>query len=85
MPLFNFTFRAMAAENELQLVAPDEPTARRVADLAIADVQRIESKYSRYRDDSDHHAHQSCRRQASRSSSTPKRPRCFTMPTSATA
>ena len=51
MPLFNFKFRAMAAENGLQLVAPDEPTARRIADLAIADVQRIESKYSRYRDD----------------------------------
>jgi thiamine biosynthesis lipoprotein len=51
MPLFNFKFRAMAAENGLQLVAPNEPTARRVADLAIADVQRIESKYSRYRDD----------------------------------
>ena len=42
----------MAAENELQLAAADEPAARRVADLAIADVQRIEAKYSRYRDDS---------------------------------
>ena len=52
MPLFRFTFRAMAAQNELQLVAADEPNARRVADLAIADVQRIEAKYSRYRDDS---------------------------------
>jgi FAD:protein FMN transferase len=52
MPLFSFPFRAMAAENELQLAAADEATARRVADLAIADVQRIEAKYSRYRDDS---------------------------------
>lgn len=52
MPLFRFTFRAMAAENELQLAAADEATARRAADLAIADVQRIEAKYSRYRDDS---------------------------------
>ncbi len=52
MPHFRFTFRAMAAENELQLAAADEPTARRAADLAIADVQRIEAKYSRYRDDS---------------------------------
>jgi FAD:protein FMN transferase len=51
MPLYRFTFRAMAAENELQLAASDENTARRAADLAIADVQRIESKYSRYRDD----------------------------------
>jgi len=52
MPLFRFSFRAMAAQNELQLVAPDESAARRVADLAIADVQRIETKYSRYLDDS---------------------------------
>ena len=51
MPLFRFTFRAMAAENELQLAAADAATARRAADLAIADVQRIEAKYSRYRDD----------------------------------
>ena len=52
MPLFRFTFRAMAAENELQLAAADEATARRAADRAIADVQRIEAKYSRYLDDS---------------------------------
>ena len=52
MPLFSFRFRAMAAENELQLAAADEATARRVADFAIADVRRIEAKYSRYRDDS---------------------------------
>jgi FAD:protein FMN transferase len=52
MPLFSFKFRAMAAENELQLAAADESTARRVADLAIADVKRIEAKYSRYLDDS---------------------------------
>ena len=52
MPNFRFTFRAMAAQNELQLAAADLSTARRVADLAVADVQRIEAKYSRYRDDS---------------------------------
>jgi thiamine biosynthesis lipoprotein len=52
MPLFSFRFRAMAAENELQLAAADEAIARRAADRAIADVQRIEAKYSRYRDDS---------------------------------
>jgi thiamine biosynthesis lipoprotein len=52
MPLYRFTFRAMAAQNELQLAAPDEKVARDAADRAIADVQRIESKYSRYRDDS---------------------------------
>ena len=52
MPLFRFTFRAMAAEHELQLHATDEGHARRAADAAIADVLRIEAKYSRYRDDS---------------------------------
>jgi len=52
MALFSFIFRAMAAENELQLAAPDAATARRAAELVIADVTRIESKYSRYRDDS---------------------------------
>jgi thiamine biosynthesis lipoprotein len=50
MPAFRFTFRAMAAENQLQLAAADHAVARRAADLAIADVQRIEAKYSRYRD-----------------------------------
>ena len=52
MPLYSFQFRAMAAENELQLAAADDATARRAADFAIADVRRIEAKYSRYRDDS---------------------------------
>jgi len=52
MPLFRFAFRAMAAHNELQLVAADHAAAQRAADRAIADVARIEAKYSRYRDDS---------------------------------
>jgi thiamine biosynthesis lipoprotein len=46
------TFRAMAAEHELALWAADPAVARRAADAAIADVQRIEAKYSRYREDS---------------------------------
>jgi len=50
--LFRFTFRAMAAEHELQLFAASHAEAQRVADAAIADVARIEAKYSRYRDDS---------------------------------
>ena len=52
MKLFRQTFRAMAAEHEIQLAAPDIDRARRAADAAIADVMRIEAKYSRYRDDS---------------------------------
>jgi thiamine biosynthesis lipoprotein len=50
--LFRFTFRAMAAEHELQLFAASAPLAERAAEAAIADVARIEAKYSRYRDDS---------------------------------
>ena len=52
MRLHRFTFPAMASTHELVLGAVDESHARRVADAAIADVARIEAKYSRYRDDS---------------------------------
>ena len=41
----------MAAEHEIQLYADTEAPARRAADAAIADIVRIEAKYSRYRDD----------------------------------
>jgi thiamine biosynthesis lipoprotein len=46
------TFHAMAAENDLQLWSPDVGRAQRAADAAIADVRRIEAKYSRYLADS---------------------------------
>jgi thiamine biosynthesis lipoprotein len=52
MALHRFAFRAMAAEHELLLDAPGEDAAARAAQAAIADVARIEAKYSRYRDDS---------------------------------
>ena len=52
MPLFQFGFPAMASVNELQIWADTEAHAHGGADAAIADVQRIEAKYSRYRDDS---------------------------------
>jgi thiamine biosynthesis lipoprotein len=42
----------MAAAHELQVAAATEGRARRAADAAIADVKRIEAKYSRYRADS---------------------------------
>lgn len=42
----------MAAEHEIVLAGADESAARAAADAAIADVARIEAKYSRYRDDS---------------------------------
>lgn len=52
MRLFRATFRAMAAEHELKLWSGDEARARRAARAVVADVRRIEAKYSRYRDDS---------------------------------
>ena len=50
MGLHRFTFRAMAAENEIQIHAA-AAMARHAADRAIAEVARIEAKYSRYRPD----------------------------------
>lgn len=42
----------MGSPCEIQLFAPDEVRARRAADAAIADVARLEARYSRYRHDS---------------------------------
>lgn len=42
----------MGTPCDLQLFAPDPASAQKVADLAIQDIQRLELKYSRYRDDS---------------------------------
>jgi len=46
-----FVFRAMACDNELQLVG-DAAAAARMAEQVMAEVRRIEAKYSRYRADS---------------------------------
>ena len=45
-------FRAMAATHEITVDADHAEQARDAVDAAIADVLRIEAKYSRYRDDS---------------------------------
>ena len=50
MTLHRFTFRAMAAENEVQLHCDDSGMAEAAAARAIAEVRRIEAKYSRYRE-----------------------------------
>jgi FAD:protein FMN transferase len=42
----------MASHCEVRVYAPDPATARHWSDAAIGEVQRIEAKYSRYRDDS---------------------------------
>ena len=52
MQLERFRFRAMGSPCELQLWADDRQTAERVADVATAEVARLEQKYSRYREDS---------------------------------
>jgi FAD:protein FMN transferase len=45
-------FEAMASRCEVRLAAPDLPTAQRLMQLAIDEVRRVETKYSRYRPDS---------------------------------
>ena len=50
--LHRFTFRAMAAENEVQVHSDDAAVAERAARAAIEEVLRIEAKFSRYRADS---------------------------------
>jgi FAD:protein FMN transferase len=52
MTLHRFAFRAMAAENEVQVHCADAKLAREAAGRAIDEVARIEAKYSRYRPDS---------------------------------
>jgi thiamine biosynthesis lipoprotein len=52
LTVFSFEFSAMASRCEVRVFAPDEATARRWSDAAIGEVRRIETKYSRYRDDS---------------------------------
>ncbi len=45
-------FRALGSDNEIQLYAASAGEAQAMAGLGIAEAQRIEAKYSRYRDDS---------------------------------
>jgi len=50
--LYRFPFRAMGSPCEVQLYSDDKRHAQFVADQAMADVWRIEARYSRYREDS---------------------------------
>ena len=54
--LHQFQFKAMAAPCELHLFHVDRQTATQVANKVIAEVHRIEYKYSRYRIDNLMHA-----------------------------
>jgi thiamine biosynthesis lipoprotein len=50
--VWRFRFQAMASHCEVRLAGPDEDSAGTLARQAIAEVQRIEAAYSRYRNDS---------------------------------
>ncbi|HXK22419.1 MAG TPA: FAD:protein FMN transferase [Myxococcota bacterium] len=52
MKLYRHGWKAMGSPCEIQLFAASESEARRVSELAIADVARLEARYSRYRSDS---------------------------------
>ncbi|MDQ2962269.1 MAG: FAD:protein FMN transferase [Pseudomonadota bacterium] len=52
LALFRFPFPAMGSRCEVRLYARDEASASACAQTAIADVRRLDAKYSRYRADS---------------------------------
>ncbi len=52
MKFLRHPFKAMGTPCELHLYAPRLSQARRAVTLALADVQRLEARYSRYREDS---------------------------------
>ncbi len=52
MKFYHEIFKAMGTPCELQLFADTHDEAKRIADLATADVYRLEALYSRYRNDS---------------------------------
>jgi thiamine biosynthesis lipoprotein len=52
LTLYRYPFRAMGSRCEIRLYASSEELAAACAQAAIADVLRLEAKYSRYRDDS---------------------------------
>lgn len=49
---FRFNFKAMGTPCEIQLFARSRQSAQQAANIVIADVQRLERLYSRYRSDS---------------------------------
>jgi thiamine biosynthesis lipoprotein len=52
MKFHHCTFKAMGTPCDIQLYAKTQAEAEEIADTAIADVHRLEARYSRYRDDS---------------------------------
>lgn len=52
MRRFRFPFKAMGTPCEIQLYAESASAARRVSNLVQADIERLEARYSRYRESS---------------------------------
>lgn len=52
MSIYRVIFKAMGGRGEIRLDALDQARANALAQMAIAEVRRIEAKYSRYRPDS---------------------------------
>jgi FAD:protein FMN transferase len=52
LALYTHRFRALGSDNEIQLYAASAGEAQALAGLGVAEAERIEAKYSRYRDDS---------------------------------
>lgn len=52
MKLYHYSFKAMGTPCEIRLYAANEIQAERAVSAAMADVQRLESVYSRYRESS---------------------------------
>jgi thiamine biosynthesis lipoprotein len=52
MTTYRIPFEAMAAGCELVIAGVDEEQAKQMAEAALAEVRRIETRYSRYRSDS---------------------------------
>ncbi len=53
MKIYRTTFDAMGGSNEITIVADDEATATHAMRAAVAEVQRIQTKYSRYHNDAE--------------------------------
>jgi thiamine biosynthesis lipoprotein len=50
--LFIHRFRALGSDNEIQIHARDADQARHLAQIGVDEANRVEKKYTRYRDDS---------------------------------
>ncbi|WP_246247154.1 FAD:protein FMN transferase, partial [Candidatus Methylobacter favarea] len=52
MKIYHYPFKAMGSPCDVQLYASSDTKAKQSADAVIADVNRLEALYSRYRGDS---------------------------------